>query len=563
MSYQPPPSSDDALYALLGIPSTSTRTIEPIIHNTSLTRSTDSRSAAEVDDTETITRSEKKKKKTKRGGAVSRLRRTTEREAQRIALGEDSDEAIKDTAHTRVTHLADSRRPSDDKVEKKLELPQVNPYWMYGQGLEIPPYRASIKEEMKEEVKVEGDLGMKQDETVKEDEQVNEEVNEEAEIKEKDFADTEPHTATVQAKSQDKAKDEKADVITPRKHYKPEDLLNQLIESIERASLSTRNAHDLDIGNLKSDSKKDGQVPTNVKLEESVPMTKVPTSTTDEGLTTADESFHTDTDTEFKPKPRPRFHVVQHQSPIKGSTKRRIRYQVVRHISPSSKLDSSPDDEVEVKVEPDPVPDTPCQRDLQSTFSRSTLLQIEDYAKSDNTSGIHLPSHLRDLFPALAGKASAITIANHLRRQFDLPLLSTKTDELALIRAIANMRLGLYTELVSALILPSAPIPALDTDDEEVPEKKKKISLAPSALDHLHKTLPAAFPDDKFAIKLFLANQDPFGEIKGKVIWQDGIGTIVGGDPNGPAFRGKIANEGLVHVFVDQYVLSPLFPQIN
>jgi hypothetical protein len=159
MSYQPPPSSDDALYALLGIPSTSTRTIEPIIHNTSLTRSTDSRSAAEVDDTETITRSEKKKKKTKRGGAVSRLRRTTEREAQRIALGEDSDEAIKDTAHTRVTHLADSRRPSDDKVEKKLELPQVNPYWMYGQGLEIPPYRASIKEEMKEEVKVEGDLG--------------------------------------------------------------------------------------------------------------------------------------------------------------------------------------------------------------------------------------------------------------------------------------------------------------------------------------------------------------------------------------------------------------------
>jgi hypothetical protein len=551
MSFHPPSSSDDALYTLLGIPSTSTSTTQPITQNTSLTRSTDSRSAAEVDDTETITRSEKKKKKTKRGGAVSRLRRTTEREAQRIALGEDSDEAIKETAHTKVTHLADFTHPSDDdKVEKKPEMCQVNPYWMYGQGLEIPPYRApSIKKEVKDEVKVKGDSGMKQDDKVK----VDKKVNEETEIKEKDFADIEPDTASRQTKSQDKTKNEEVDVIIPRKHYKPEDLLAQLIESIEKASGPTDAVHALDIGISSPTTLLNGQEPIHVKLEESVPMTKVPTSTTDEGLTTADESFHTDTDTELKPKPRPRFHVVQHQSPIKGSTKRRIRYQVVRHISPSSKLDSSPDDEVEVKVEPDPVPDTPCQRDLQSTFSRSTLVQIEDYAKSDNTSGIHLPSHLRDLFPALAGKASAITIANHLRRQFDLPLLSTKTDELALIRAIANMRLGLYTELVSALILPSAPTPALDTDDEEKPEKKKKISLAPSALDYLHKALPAAFPDEKFAIKLFLANHDPFGEVKGKVIWQDGIGTIVGGDPNGPAFRGKIANEGLIHVFVDQY----------
>jgi hypothetical protein len=119
------------------------------------------------------------------------------------------------------------------------------------------------------------------------------------------------------------------------------------------------------------------------------------------------------------------------------------------------------------------------------------------------------------------------------------------------------MRLGIYTELVSALILPLAPVPAPDTDDEEIKEKKKKISLAPSALQYMQKALPAAFPNEKFAIKVFLGNHDPFGEMKGKVVWQDGIGTMVGGDPMGPGFRGKVSSEGLVHCFVDQYV--PLF----
>jgi hypothetical protein len=114
------------------------------------------------------------------------------------------------------------------------------------------------------------------------------------------------------------------------------------------------------------------------------------------------------------------------------------------------------------------------------------------------------------------------------------------------------MRLGIYTELVSALLIPSAPEPAPDTDDEDERERRTKISLAPSAIAHLQKSLPVAFPNEKYTIKLFLAHHGAFGEPKGKVVWQDGIGKMVGGDPNGPGFRGKISNEGLVHVFVDQ-----------
>lgn len=114
------------------------------------------------------------------------------------------------------------------------------------------------------------------------------------------------------------------------------------------------------------------------------------------------------------------------------------------------------------------------------------------------------------------------------------------------------MRLSLYTELVSALLLPFAPSPTPDTDDEDEREKRNKISLVPSAAVHMQKALPAAYPNEKYTIKLFLAHHGVFGEPKGKVVWQDGIGKMVGGDPTGPGFRGKISNDGLVHVFVDQ-----------
>jgi hypothetical protein len=529
-----PSSSDEDLYALLGISPKASSESRPSSLDTGLTRSPGSEAikpslAADtpVDIVIPTTPFLEAKRKHKRG-ISSRVRRSAERQLQRIPLEEDSDEAVKETVNTAPKPRAD---PSPTpKMEFNDEPPRSNPYWMYGQGLLIPPFNASTGK---------GDAEIKK---------------EDVKVKEKDFADIHPDTAVKKEVLEMSEKGEKKDQVVPRKQYKAADLLEQLLESID----SSQPGQITSISNIEnhlSNKLYDDHGTTYVKQEESVPMAKSPTSTTDEGLNTADESFHSDTDTDIKP--RRRFHVVTHQTRVQGSSRRRTRYQVVRHIPKFVESDEVVA-EVEVKVEADPLPETLFQRDLQTTFSRSALLQIEELAKNDNTSGNRLPSHLRDLFPALSDKASAITIANHLRKQLDLPLLSTKTDSIALIRAVAQMRLGIYTELVSALILPSAPEPAPETDDEEKHEKKKKISLAPSALVHLHKALPAAFPDDKYAIKAFLGNHDPFGEMKGKVVWQDGIGTMVGGDPMGPGFRGKISNEGLVHVFVDQYVPSIL-----
>jgi len=525
-------SSDDALYDLLGIAPTPSESSSKS-QTTGLTTSAvigameQSLAANTPVDTDVPAAPHLETKRKHKRGVTSRVRRSAQRQIQRIPVEEDSDEPVKETVNT-------APRPRVDpiptpKVEEEDQKNRSNPYWMYGQGLMIPPYN--------------GTSGKADSESKKND----------MEVKEKDFADIHPDTVIKKEDSEVSVKAEKVDEVAPRKQYKAADLLEQLMESIDFPQ-SGQTASASHVQSHLSNSLYSNDGTTYIKQEESVAMVKTPTSTTDEGLNTADESFHTDTDTETKP--RRRFHVVTHQSRVTGSSRRRIRYQVVRHLPKTVELDEVVA-EVELKVEPDPLPETPFQRDLQSTFSHTALLQIQELAKTDNSSGNRLPSHLRDLFPALSDKASAITIANHLRKQFDLPLLSTKTDSIALIRAIAQMRLGIYTELVSALILPSAPEPAPETDDEEKHEKKKKISLAPSALVHLHKALPAAFPDDKYALKLFLGNHDPFGEMKGKVVWQDGIGSMVGGGPMGPGFRGKISNEGLIHCFVDQYV--PVF----
>jgi hypothetical protein len=348
-------------------------------------------------------------------------------------------------------------------------------------------------------------------------------VEKHSKIKAKDFADeAADEAATIQDEGKDLASDVKMEEVVEADARPPtgQSLLDQLMRALE------------------------------MQEDRSTEMARGPTSSTlDEGVTTADESFLTETED----KPRRRFHVAMHQSRIKGSNRRRTRYQIVRYIRPSAEVSAATVAETEdIKPEIETVPDTPFQRDVQSALSRSTLDQIIELAKIDNTSGNHLPSQLRDLFPALADPAQAITIAKHLRRQFGLPPLSTKTDRVALRRAVAQMRLSLYTELVSALLLPSAPSPTPDTDDEDEREKRNKISLVPSAVVHMQKALPAAFPNEKYTIKLFLAHHGVFGEPKGKVVWQDGIGKMVGGDPTGPGFRGKISNDGFVHVFVDQ-----------
>jgi hypothetical protein len=505
-------SSEDELYALLGRPESNEPT--SITHPDWVTRSAVSLSSNKRLATEPLVKTDRVDpipySNNKHRETVRRSPNPQVKPPKSSRSGDDSDDPVKETVHVTPT----MRSTATPKLDVSSFAPRSDAYWMYGQEISAEEYKSNVR---KREPEVKKEM---------------------EEVKEKDFADapvvkgaqdvkeTQKDESTSQIKSEDPVISKQGGMLG---------LLEQLMRSIDDSKVT--------------EAARTDQGPEIKQEEMSIEMYKVPTSSTaDEGLTTADESFYTDTDI----KPPRQFHVVQHQTRVKGSNKRRQRYQIVRHIRASSRAAKPVPEEVEVKVEPEPLPETAFQRDLQTTFSRSALLQVNELAKVDNTSGNYLPSHLRDLFPALADPASAVTVANHLRRQFDLPLLSNKTDRVALRRSVAQMRLGIYTEIVSALLLPSAPDPSPDTDDEEGKVKTKKISLVPSALQHMQKALPAAFPNEKYTIKLFLANHDVLGEIKGKVVWQDGIGKIVGGDPNGPAFRGKISADGLVHVFVDQ-----------
>lgn len=253
---------------------------------------------------------------------------------------------------------------------------------------------------------------------------------------------------------------------------------------------------------------------------------------------------------------RRRIKIVTVKSRIPGSRRRRIRYRVVHRRAPIGGYAADVEEGAETdeaSVEPVSEPPTLFQKQLQTAFSRGALSHVESIARTDNTLGNHLPSQFRDIFTALSDLSISVGIANHLRAQLDLPSLSMRTDRVALRRAVAQMRLALYTDLVAALVLPHAPQPTPVTDDEDEKANVEKISLTPSSLKAMAQTLPNLFPKEKYAIKRFLANDDaPYGERKGKVVWTQGIGKLVGGDPMGPGFRGRTSNEGSVHVFVDQ-----------
>ncbi|WVF71843.1 hypothetical protein IAT40_006652 [Kwoniella sp. CBS 6097] len=198
-----------------------------------------------------------------------------------------------------------------------------------------------------------------------------------------------------------------------------------------------------------------------------------------------------------------------------------------------------------------PEPFTQFQRDFANTFGRDNLDKIEHQAKLDSTTGNLAPQIIRDLFPALGDIQSATKIANVIRRQSGLPLLSTtKSDKIALRRALAKMRENLYTEMVAALAIPLAP-KSLETDDEEEKDEKKAVTLTPTALTILGNKMPKVFSAEKSLIKAFLANdyEQAYGEKKGRVVWQGGVGRVIGKGEGG--FRGTVDTEGLCHVYVD------------
>ena len=201
------------------------------------------------------------------------------------------------------------------------------------------------------------------------------------------------------------------------------------------------------------------------------------------------------------------------------------------------------------------VPDLPLGfvRDFSGTFGNDALERLRSAAKLHSSSGQHLPIQLRDLFLALSDPIVTLGMANALREEHDLaPLKANRGNRIAIRRIIAQTREKLYLELVSALSLPLVPIPEAAEEEDEDIEEKPDLSMTPTNLGILVRTLSKAFPHDKEEIKTFLADngKNAYGEMEGKVVWQGGVGRMTGGP--GAGFREKDATDGSVHVFVDQ-----------
>jgi hypothetical protein len=197
-------------------------------------------------------------------------------------------------------------------------------------------------------------------------------------------------------------------------------------------------------------------------------------------------------------------------------------------------------------------PSSRLQEQYTAGFTSESLDPLVKAAKLHAATGSHLPAQLRELFEGFANPRDALKIANTVRRAHGQPTLEGRMNQVQLRRAIAQMREQLYVELVSALSLPSAPQPLSDNGDSSNDEVKPTLSLTPYSLNILAGTLPKSFPTEKNLIKTFLADdQAAYGEKGSKVVWEGGVGRMLGKD--GPGFRGNVTGkDDLCHIFVDQ-----------
>ena len=249
-----------------------------------------------------------------------------------------------------------------------------------------------------------------------------------------------------------------------------------------------------------------------------------------------------------------RIKLVQINRP--GRRTSRVRLRLIRPKPlPSSDFIMEPVNSNVSQDMTEPIPDLPLGflRDFSDTFGNDALDKLGSAAKLYSSSGQHLPIQLRDLFLALCDPIVTLGIANALREEHELARLkANKSNRIAIRRIIAQTREKLYLELVSALSLPLVPLPEAAEDEDEDTEERPDLSMTPTNLGILSRTLSKAFPHDKEDIKAFLVNngKNAYGEKDGKVVWQGGVGRMTGGP--GAGFREKDATDGLVQVFVDQ-----------
>ncbi|KAK4686407.1 hypothetical protein P7C73_g3732, partial [Tremellales sp. Uapishka_1] len=243
--------------------------------------------------------------------------------------------------------------------------------------------------------------------------------------------------------------------------------------------------------------------------------------------------------------------------PLESKPRRQINAKILRTKLPSGKYrtgvkvrrraETSPSERSDSTPPEDPPPAK--KSDFESAFGESTLLHLEQTAKTDAVSAHHLPQQLGDLFESLSDAKASVKLANTIRRELDLPMLSPRCDKIALKRIITQTRERLYVDLMAALSLPLAPAPT-ECGKEDPENKRDMLELTPYALQMLAKKLPKVFPSDKAKLKSFM-KEGPLGEMGTRVIWQGGIGRMLGESSTGVGYRGKSLPDEGCHVFVD------------
>nr|GFD35508.1 hypothetical protein [Tanacetum cinerariifolium] len=155
----------------------------------------------------------------------------------------------------------------------------------------------------------------------------------------------------------------------------------------------------------------------------------------------------------------PRFKLVKRKIP--GNARRsRLAIKVIRRRQrdSSSRSVSSPSPPVEPEIK-QPVLSPGPLRDVFEAFGEDVYNLIQKDIKEGSSTGNPLPSSVRDLFPDLSDLTTAIQIANSLRSQYGLPkLIMSRKNRIEMVRTIARTRESIYIEVLSALLLPQAPL---------------------------------------------------------------------------------------------------------
>ena len=236
---------------------------------------------------------------------------------------------------------------------------------------------------------------------------------------------------------------------------------------------------------------------------------------------------------------------------LPGSRRYRMALRVISKRLPSSVEGISPSEALSPDIPSRSLPKGQAGRFVDA-FGWETYDKVLELARADSTTGGHLPEQARSLFGVLGELGTTLHLVNAIRSQLELPhIVQTKSNRVDIIRAVAQARQALYADIFVHLTLPTISCSVDEAGEEQVEDPDAQISLTPDNITKLAKSLLKSFPQDKKGIKTFFKDgKKAHGEEKGRVVWQGGIGRVIGAGHEG--FRGRTGQGGDVEVLMDQ-----------